>query len=101
MPRAPLLPPANPRLVSDVINVSDATGQRWMGFAIVNAQSQFIVHAPIDQGDVWVFSFGAGGEYSIDRSALRDAGWHMRVPDSVLARLDAAGVVRPPQRTQG
>ena len=82
------------------VKVSDATGEHWMGFAIVNAGSQFTVRAPIDQGAVWIFSFGPGIEYSVDRSALRESGWRMRVPASVPERLAAAGVAPAPQRRQ-
>ena len=98
-PRAPDVTIVNDTPYDLTINVSDATGQRWMGFAMVNAQSQFVVHAPIDQGDVWVFDYGTGGEYSVERSALREAGWRMHVPASVAQRLAAAGVVPIPQRT--
>jgi hypothetical protein len=81
------------------IGVSDATGLRRMGFALVNAQSKFTAHAPIDQGAVWTFSFGPGGEYRVDRSALRDAGWRIRVPASVPDRFAAAGIAPAPKRT--
>ena len=82
------------------VKVSDATGERWMGFALVNAQSQFTVRAPIDQGAVWIFSFGAGIEYQVDRSALRESGWRIRVPESVPERLAAAGIPPAPKRNQ-
>lgn len=82
------------------VKVSDATGERWMAFALVNAQSQFTARAPIDQGSRWVFSFGPGIEYSVDRSALREAGWRIRVPESVPERLAAAGVAPAPKRSQ-
>ena len=82
------------------VKVSDEEGKIWMAFALVNAQSQTIVRAPIDQGHVWTFSYGAGGEYSIDRSALQEAGWRIRVPGSVPQRLAAAGVAPAPERNQ-
>jgi hypothetical protein len=82
------------------VKVSDEEGEVWMAFAIVSAQSQTIVRAPIDQGHVWTFSYGAGGEYAIDRSALEEAGWRIRVPASVPQRLAAAGVAPAPERNQ-
>ena len=82
------------------IKVSDEAGKDWMAFALVNAGSQAIVHAPIDQGAVWTFSYGAGGEYKIDRSALREANWRIRVPASVPQRLTAAGIAPSPQHSQ-
>jgi hypothetical protein len=82
------------------IKVSDEAGEVWMAFALVNAQSQTIVRAPIDQGDVWTFSYGAGGEYQIDRSALEEAGWRIRVPAGVPQRLAAEGIAPAPQRNQ-
>jgi hypothetical protein len=101
----------NPARVPDVIidnetpydltiKVSDEDGDVWMAFALVNAHSQSIVRAPNDQGRVWTFSYGAGGEYPIDRSALQEAGWRIRVPASVPQRLEAAGIAPAPLRSQ-
>ena len=82
------------------IKVSDATGREWMAFALANAQSQTIVRAPIDQGSTWIFSYGVGGEFPIDRSALQESGWRIRVPPSVPDRLAAAGIEPSPQRNE-
>ena len=82
------------------VQVSDGTGQHWMAFALVGARSEFTIHEPIDQGDIWILRFVQGGEYRIDRSALRDAGWRIRVPDSVSAKLAAAGIAPSPQGPQ-
>ena len=72
--RAPDVTIVNDTPYDLTIKVSNATGEGWMPFALVSAQSQLIVRAPIDQGAVWVFSFGPGGEYSLNRSALRESG---------------------------
>jgi len=80
------------------IKVSGEAGEVWMAFALVSAQSQAIVRSPVDQGSVWTFSYGAGGEYPIDRSALQEAGWRIRVPAGVPQRLAAAGIAPSPQR---
>ena len=82
------------------VRVSDATGRHWMGFALENAQSTFTVQHPIDQGAVWIFSYGQGGEHRVERSALRDAGWSYRVPASVADRMADAGITPSPQRDQ-
>jgi hypothetical protein len=97
--RAPDVTIVNDTPYDLTIKVSNATGERWMPFALVSAQSQLIVRAPIDQGEVWVFSFGPGGEYSLNRSALRESGWHMHVPASVPTQLAAAGIAPSPQPT--
>ena len=99
-PRAPDVTIDNETPYDLTIKVSDAAGEDWMAFAVVDAQSQHIVRAPLDQGSVWTFSYGAGGEYSISRSSLQDAGWHIRVPANVPERLAAAGIAPSPQRNQ-
>lgn len=99
-PRAPDVTIDNGTPYDLTIKVSDEAGQDWMAFALVSARSQAIVRAPIDQGAVWTFSYGAGGEYRIDRSALREADWRIRVPASVPQRLAAAGIAPSPQRSQ-
>ena len=81
------------------IKVGNAQGDNQMGFALVDAHSQTVVRAPVDQGQVWVLSFGPGGEYPIDRNALREAGWHIHVPPSVAEQMAAAGVAPSPQRS--
>ena len=91
-PRAPDVTIVNETPYDLTIKVSDEAGKDWMAFALVNAGSQAIVRAPIDQGAVWTFSYGAGGRYTIDRSALREAGWRIHVPASVAQRLAAAGI---------
>jgi hypothetical protein len=80
------------------IKVSDGNGDDWMGFALVDAQSEVVVRAPVDHGSEWTLSFGRGGEYPITRSELEQAGWRMRVPDAVAERLAAAGIAPSPQR---
>jgi hypothetical protein len=80
------------------IKVSDGDGDEWMGFALVDAQSEVIVRSPVDHGSEWTLSFGRGGEYPVTRSELEQAGWRMRVPDAVAERLAAAGVAPSPQR---
>jgi hypothetical protein len=82
------------------IEVSERDGDDWMGFALVNAHSEIVVGKPIDHGPQWTFRFGAGGNYTVERSALEAAGWRMRVPDDVGDQLAAAGVAPSPQRTQ-
>ena len=99
-PRAPDVTFTNDTPYDLTIRVSDAAGDDWMAIALVNAQSQLIVRAPIDQGAVWIFSYGSGGEQRFDRSALQAAGWHIRVPASVPARLAAAGIEPSPQRNE-
>ena len=99
-PRAPDVTIDNETPYDLTIKVSDEAGENWMAFALVNAGSQSIVRSPIDQGAVWTFSYGAGGEYSIDRSALREAGWRIRVPAGVPQRLAAAGIAPSPQSSQ-
>lgn len=80
------------------IKVSDEAGEVWMAFALVSAGSQTIVRSPIDQGSVWTFSYGAGGEYPVTRSALQEAGWRVRVPAGVPQRLAAASIAPSQQR---
>ena len=99
-PRAPDVTIDNGTAYDLTIKVSDEAGRDWMAFALVSAGSQTIVRSPIDQGAVWTFSYGAGGEQRIERSALRDAGWRIRVPDSVPERLAAAGIAPSPQDNQ-
>ena len=98
--RAPDVTVINETPYDLTIKVSDEAGEVWMAFALVNAQSQTIVRAPIDQGQVWTFSYGGGGEYPIDRFALQEAGWRIRVPASVPQRLAAEGIAPAPQRIQ-
>jgi hypothetical protein len=98
--RAPDITVDNETAYDLTIKVSDRAGDDWMGFALVNARSEVVVRAPIDHGSSWIFSFGAGGEYSIDRADLEQAGWRMRVPEAVGERLAAAGVTPSPQRNQ-
>jgi hypothetical protein len=98
--RAPDFTIQNDTAYDLTIKVSDAEGKEWMAFALVNAQSQSIVRAPIDQGSTWTFSYGAGGEYKLDRSALQESGWRIRVPPSVPDRLAAAGIAPSPQRNR-
>lgn len=99
-PRAPDITIDNPTPYDLTIKVSDGAGDGWMGFALVNAQSETVVRAPIDQGSEWLLDFGAGVEYPVDRSDLQDAGWRWRVPDTVAERLASAGVAPAPQRNQ-
>ena len=82
------------------IKISDRNGDDWMGFALVDAQSEVVVQQPIDHGAQWILSYGVGGEVAIERSDLERAGWRMRVPDAVAARLAAAGVAQSPQRNE-
>jgi len=98
--RAPDFTVENDTAYDLTIKVSNAEGKEWMAFALVNAQSQSIVRAPIDQGSTWTFSYGAGGEYKLDRSALQESGWRIRVPPSVPDRLAAAGIAPSPQRNR-
>ena len=99
-PRAPDVTIVNESPYDLTIKVSDEAAEDWMAFALVNAGSQTIVRAPIDQGVVWTFSYGDGGKYSIDRTALQEAGWRIRVPVSVPQRLAAAGIAPSPQHSQ-
>jgi hypothetical protein len=99
-PRAPDVTIDNPTPFDLTIKVSDGSGVDWMGFALVEAHTQTVVRAPIDQGADWSLDFGDGREYPIARSVLRDAGWRLRVPDEVAVRLAAAGVAPAPQRDQ-
>ena len=99
-PRAPDITIDNETPYDLTIKVSDEAGNGWMAFALVSAQSQTIVRSPIDQGAVWNFSYGAGGQYPINRSALREAGWRIRVPAGVPQRLAAAGIAPSPQSNQ-
>ena len=98
--RAPDVTIENDTAYDLTIKVSDAEGKDWMAFALVNAKSQALVRAPIDQGSTWIFSYGAGGEYTLDRSALQESGWRIRVPPSVPDRLAAAGIEPSPQRSE-
>ena len=98
--RAPDVTIDNPTPYDLTVKVSDRSSDDWMGFALVDAQSQTVVGAPIDQGSEWILDFGDGREYPIKRSVLRDAGWRLRVPDEVADRLAAAGVAPSPQRNQ-
>ena len=98
--RVPDITIDNPTPYDLTIKVRNSAGDGLMGFALVNAQSETVVRAPIDQGTVWILDFGAGGEIPIPRSHLRDAGWRWRVPDTVTARLAAAGIAPAPQRNQ-
>ena len=99
-PRVPDVTIDNETPYDLTIKVSDRAGDAWMAFALVAAQSQTIVRSPIDQGSVWTFSYGAGGEYPVDRSTLQAAGWHIHVPPAVPERLAAAGIAPSPQRTK-
>ena len=99
-PRAPDVTIDNETPYDLTIKVSDEAGEDWMAFALVNAGSHAIVRSPIDQGAVWTFSYGEGGEYRVDRSVLREAGWRIRVPASVPERLAAAGIAPSPQRNE-
>ena len=99
-PRAPDVTIVNETPYDLTIKVSDEAAEDWMAFALVNAGSQTIVRAPIDQGAVWTLSYGDGGKYPIDRSALQEAGWRIRVPASVPQRLAAAGIAPSPQHSQ-
>ncbi|MEO5837417.1 MAG: hypothetical protein ABIQ73_05760 [Acidimicrobiales bacterium] len=99
-PRAPDVTIDNETPYDLTIKVSDGAGKSWMAFALVNAQSQTVVRSPIDQGSQWIISYGLGGEFPIDRSALQDAGWRIHVPNVVPERLAAAGVTASPRRSK-
>ena len=99
-PRAPDVTIDNETPYDLTIKVSDEAGKDWMAFALVNAGSQTIVRAPIDQGAVWTFSYGAGGEYrSTDPLCERPAG-EFACPPACPQRLAAAGIAPSPQRNQ-
>jgi hypothetical protein len=96
--RVPDITIDNPTPYDLTVKVSNGDGDEWMGFALVNARSATLVRAPIDQGSEWILDFGAGGQFTVERSAIRDAGWRLRVPDDVAQRLEAAGIAPSPQR---
>jgi len=94
--RAPDVVLENDTAYDLTVTVSDVARQHWTDFALVGAHSQVTVRNPVDEGAQWILNFGAGGDYPIDRAALRDAGWHIRVPAAVGDRLAAAGITAPP-----
>ena len=98
--RTPDITIDNPTSYDLTVKVSDGSGVDWMGFALVDAQSQTVVRAPIDPGADWILDFGDGREYPLARSVLRDAGWRLRVPEEVGERLADAGIAPSPQRNQ-
>lgn len=74
--------------------------ERWLGITTVDNASTGLAYDVIDQGDQWVFRFRAqgrlGGEVRLSRAELRDAGWTVAVPPTVVDRLRQTGAPPAP-----
>jgi hypothetical protein len=68
------------------VEVSDGTGDAWMGLTTVDPQSTMTVEEVIDQGEMWVFRFDYVGKYheevEISRRELEQGDWTIEVPSS-------------------
>ena len=88
----------SPHDIAVTVSSPEAAGELPLGTARQRCTTSF--HEIVDQGDAWVVRFQAqgvdGGAISLSRDALQQAGWTIRVPDEVVARLTAAGAPLPP-----
>jgi hypothetical protein len=73
------------------VDVTDGTGDEWMGLTSVDPQSTMTVEEVIDQGEMWVFRFDYIGKYQeeveVSRRELEQNGWTIDVPSSFEQRL--------------
>jgi hypothetical protein len=85
----------NPSNLLIDVEVSDASRSGWLHMAIATPRGTTTTNEVIDQGDDWVFRFGAagrnGGEIRVRRSDLGRSQWTMVIPGDVVERLRAAG----------
>jgi hypothetical protein len=68
------------------VDVTDGTGDAWMGLTTVDPQSTMTIEEVIDQGETWVFRFDYVGKYQeeveISRRELEQGDWTIEVPSS-------------------
>jgi hypothetical protein len=85
---------SNPTAYQISVSVSDGSGGEIALLTLDPGETRAASNV-MDQGETWVFAFEAhghdGGELSVDRGDLRQAGWQLTIPDEVARRLDAAG----------
>jgi hypothetical protein len=86
----------NPHAFNVNVEVSDGRSSGVLSIGHAEDGRQMVVEEVIDQGAVWILRFSSAGvdagEVMLRRDALERAGWRVRVPDAVPARLQAAGV---------
>jgi hypothetical protein len=86
---------ANPTAYDLDVEVTDEDRDGWLPVAIVEAESEDIVPAITDQGEVWIFRFrhfgDPVGELSFTRTELERNGWRVEVPAEVEDRLQQLG----------
>jgi hypothetical protein len=86
---------ANPTAYDLDVEVTDEDRDGWLPVAIVEAESEDIVPAITDQGEVWIFRFrhfgDPVGELSFTRTELERNGWRVEVPAEVEDRLEQLG----------
>jgi len=81
------------------VNVEVAGGGReaWIDLGTVARGTENVVEEVADPGGTWVFRFSYAGVdagiVTMDRGALRDAGWQLAVPAEVGESLVGAGFV--------
>lgn len=85
----------NPHEFDIAVDVSAEPGGPTVSLGAADHDERTVIDEVLDAGDVWVFRFSyAGvdaGEVALRRTTLERTGWQVRVPDSVAARLRAAG----------
>jgi hypothetical protein len=81
------------------VDVTDGTGDAWMGLTSVDPQSTKTVEEVIDQGEMWVFRFDYVGksqeEVKVSRRELEQDGWTIDVPSSFEQGLRDLDVLPP------
>jgi hypothetical protein len=79
------------------VDVRQTGGGARLLLDTVQPNSRTSTHDVIDQGDRWIFSFSsggvAGGSVEVSRAKLAADGWRIRIPDDVVARIQAGEFV--------
>ena len=85
----------NPSQFHMTVSVTTDAHDEWIVVGTVRRGTTETFGDVVDQGDVWVFRFGAqgkvGGELRLSRAQLEESGWTVQVPSRIGAELEAQG----------
>ncbi len=90
----------NPTAYDLTVDVTGADHDGWLAVCTARRGTTATARRVIDQGDTWIFRFGAqgreGGELRVARRELERTGWKIAIPEAVGERLREQGAPLPP-----
>jgi hypothetical protein len=93
---------ANPSDYAIKVEVAGGGNDGWLPVGVAEPRTTTTFEDVLDQGDTWTVRYSFGDHAVKQRStsdALRDARWHLEVPEELVARLRAEKVPPSPRPT--